>query len=77
MTTQQITVGSKSFSVETSIGHDGRNHYTLTGPRGATYGILRTRINPNLMHVINIKGQTPREFTNVMLTDVSGLVQVA
>jgi len=32
---------------------------------------------PNLMHVINIKGQTPREFTNLMLTDKSGTLEIA
>ena len=76
---QQIAIRGKEFQVET--GNNDRNgqiSYTLTGKRGAKYGTMRNRAQPNFMFIINLRGfgMAPG-YDGVWLTDANGQLEIA
>lgn len=62
-----LTYGTTTYTVEeTTYGHVKKESgYILTGPRGATYGLMRNANRPDMLFVFNLKARrynTPFEW---------------
>ena len=76
-TTKTITVQGHQFSVTTQETSYDRCQYILTGKRGAIYGTMRNRVNPDKMFLITGRGfGIACGYEGVWLTDAGGELRV-
>ena len=75
-TTKTIVIRGREYSVTTQTTKYDARQYILTGKRGATYGTMRNKNNPDMMFLFSGGRSRLCSLGEVWLTDKGGELQL-